>query len=85
MAMINCPECHSEISSDVRVCPNCGFELFNVTTWWGAIIGVIVIYIGLGNILNEYTNLPAPYLIALITSIAVGFYGYNARKKVYLS
>ena len=81
MAMMNCPECHNEISSDVRVCPNCGFKLFNTTTWWGAVIGVIIICIGFGNLLNNYTTLPAPYLITFIVAVAAGIYGYNARRK----
>ena len=81
MAIMNCPECHYEISSDVRVCPNCGFQLFNMTTWWGTAIAVIVVCISFGYLLNKYTSLPAPYLISLLASIALGIYGYNARRK----
>ena len=81
MAIIHCPECNKEISSNTRICPNYGFKLFNVTTWWGAIFAVLVVFIGSGNLMNKYTDLPQPYLIALIASIVLVFYGYNARRQ----
>lgn len=31
MAMINCPECQKEISSDAQACPNCGKPMVNTS------------------------------------------------------
>ena len=81
MALINCPECKEEISSDTRVCPKCGFKQFNMTTWWGTALAGILIFIGLSSFLVKYMEPSLSYFIAFITSIALGFYGYNKRSK----
>ncbi len=29
MALINCPECGKQISDSAKMCPHCGYELFD--------------------------------------------------------
>lgn len=44
MALINCPECHKEISDKVKVCPHCGYPLVsesnNANTQRVEVIGI---------------------------------------------
>ena len=79
MAMMNCPECHNEISSDVWVCPSCGFKLFNTTSLPATIAIVIFLFVAIGETIQSLFQIPQAYLISLVISVAMGIYGYNKR------
>jgi len=79
MAIMNCPECHNEISSDVRVCPHCGFKLFNSTSLPVTIIMVLFLFVAIGETIQSIFHIPQAYLISLIISVGMGVYGYNKR------
>jgi len=79
MAMMKCPECHNEISSDVRVCPSCGFKLFNTTSLPMTIAIVLFLFVAIGETIQSLFHIPQAYLISLVISVAMGIYGYNKR------
>lgn len=79
MAMMKCPECHNEISSDVRVCPSCGFKLFNSTNLFVTIAIVLFLFAAIGETIQSIFHISQAYLISLVISVCLGVYGYNKR------
>ena len=50
MALINCPECDREVSSDAVTCPHCGIRIsmtviegIHAVVSWLVVIGLVVI------------------------------------------
>ena len=84
MALIKCPECKNEVSTNAKTCPQCGENLEDglknsLEKLGGSFVGVllaIVIAIGVGgffeemNLINE-NNLVLVYIIAFSTSILI--------------
>lgn len=80
MALLECPECKKSISEDARICPHCGFKLFNSSSLLITIILFFVIFISLGG-LFEKSGITYSYIISFIIALSAAIYGYNTRKK----
>lgn len=78
MALIECPECKKDISDNVRVCPHCGFKLFNSSSLIGTIIGFLAIFIGFGIMFQSF-GISSGFVISFIIALVAAIYGYNKR------
>ncbi len=48
MSLVPCPECKAEISSDAKVCPQCGFKKPKSFMWLWGILGAVVLFLAFG-------------------------------------
>ena len=80
MAMIKCPECSKDISDEARVCPHCGFKLFNSSSLLGTILAFLGIFIGIGWFLVD-RGVSSGYIISFVIALVASYYGYNKRKR----
>lgn len=45
MALINCPECQREISTEATQCPHCGAKKKSPPSyWWAVFIGLTIVF-----------------------------------------
>lgn len=81
MAIINCPECNNEISSEVRICPHCGFKQFRETSKIVAVFFTIFSTIIFTYCFVHYldTDLRITFWSILISMICLEIYAYNKR------
>lgn len=54
MAMKVCKDCGTQVSKSAKTCPKCGKKLKHTTL--GVILGIIILFIGIGSLAGDATN-----------------------------